>query len=472
MLFNSFPFAVFFVVVFAAYWSAGHRSQNYLLLAASWFFYGYWSVKFLGLLVLSTVVDYACGLALERLEGRGARRAVLVTSLVTQLGLLAAFKYSNFFLQDAGQLLDALGLHVSLPVLSIVLPVGISFYTFQSLSYTIDVYRRRMAATRNWVDFALFVSFFPQLVAGPIERAKNLLPQVQKPRRFSYEQARDGIRLVLWGLFIKVVVADNLAPHVDAIFAAPQRSSASELLLAVYFFAVQIYCDFNGYSTMARGLGKLLGFEMMVNFRTPYFAESIPEFWSRWHISLSTWFRDYLYIPLGGSRVRRARHYANLVIVFLVSGLWHGANWTFVLWGALHACFHVTTVALGRRRGRAARAGGGGLGRLARLALTFHLVCLGWVFFRAASFAAALGMLAAVPAKLVAGDLAVPPSRLFPLALVVGLLVAEWLWHERPRVYAAFLARPWLRYAAYEALGLAVLGLGNFSGRPFIYFQF
>jgi alginate O-acetyltransferase complex protein AlgI len=339
MPFNSFAFAVFLPTVLLLYWALPKRGQNLLLLGASYFFYGYWDWRFLSLLAISTVVDYTAALRIEREHGgldstsRRRKKVWLLASLCTNLGLLGFFKYFNFFADSFAELLASLGLTVNPMYLSVVLPVGISFYTFQTMSYTIDVYRGRMPATRRFFDFALYVSFFPQLVAGPIERAAVLLPQILNHRCFSRVQFLDGTHLIFWGLFKKVFVADNLAPVADRIFAAGS-CSAAETLLAAYAFAFQIYCDFSGYSDIARGCAKCMGFELMLNFDHPYVAENPREFWQRWHISLSTWLRDYLYIPLGGNRGGNLLMYRNLALTMLLGGLWHGAAWTFVIWGA------------------------------------------------------------------------------------------------------------------------------------------
>jgi len=466
MLFNSLEFLLFFIAVFFLYWRLRHRAQNVLLLASSYFFYGQWSWKFVGLLFASTVVDYVCGLQMQAAHNEKRKRLFLWVSLGAQLGILAFFKYFNFFIHEAARLIEAVGFHVSLPALRIILPVGISFYTFQTLSYTIDVYKGRLKPTYNFLDFAVFVAFFPHMVAGPIMRAATLLPQVMAERRFDYAEARQGLRLVLWGLFTKVVVADNLAPFVDKIYADPSAWASGSLLLATYFFAFQIYCDFHGYSTMARGLAKLLGFDLMVNFNAPYFASSVPEFWKRWHISLTSWFRDFLYFPLGGSRAGRWKHYRNVMAVFLVSGLWHGAQWTFVAWGFLHGLYQWAFMAAADRGHRPRE-------NFFSMLLTFHLVCLAWVLFRADS----LGQAGAVFHSLFTdfnGYAALwrHGEAMLPLAAVALFLLAEWIYYKRTALFASLDASAWVRWPAYQTVGLLVLLCGNFSGQPFIYFQF
>ncbi|MEM7204863.1 MAG: MBOAT family O-acyltransferase [Planctomycetota bacterium] len=338
MLFNSLTFLAFFAAVYSLYLllrrSVG--AQNVLLLAASYVFYGWWDWRLLSLLWVSTLVDYCVGLQMAAATGRRHRRALLLVSLTTNLGLLGVFKYFNFFAASAARVLTALGMDPSVPTLEIVLPVGISFYTFQTLSYSIDIYRERMQPTRNLVGFALYVAFFPQLVAGPIERARRLLPQVLSPRRICADQVDAAIFLILWGYFKKTVIADNLGRVADPVFDQYTNYSGANIPLATVAFALQIYCDFSAYSDIARGLAKLLGFELMINFKLPYFAQDPSDFWRRWHISLSTWLRDYLYVPLGGNRSGPLATYRNLLLTMLLGGLWHGAAWHFVLWGLFH----------------------------------------------------------------------------------------------------------------------------------------
>jgi alginate O-acetyltransferase complex protein AlgI len=336
ILFNSFEFAIFFSCVYGIYLLSNHRWQNRWLLLASYIFYGTWNWKFLGLIWTSTVIDYYCGKKIHETPSRNRRKAILLLSIGTNLGILAFFKYYNFFANSFESLMHIIGWRVDALTLQIVLPVGISFYTFQTMSYTIDIYRNKIEPTDRFLDFALFVTFFPQLVAGPIERAKNLLPQVSSDRVVTWEKLKEGVWLICWGLFKKVFIADNLAKIVDPVFSASNPISGAEALIAVYAFAFQIYGDFSGYSDIARGISKLLGFELMLNFRMPYFSKNIREFWSRWHISLSTWLKDYLYITMGGNRFGTLRTYRNLFLTMAIGGLWHGAAWTFVFWGMFH----------------------------------------------------------------------------------------------------------------------------------------
>jgi D-alanyl-lipoteichoic acid acyltransferase DltB (MBOAT superfamily) len=429
LLFNSLEFAVFLVFVLALYLCLPQRAQNRMLLVASYVFYGAWDWRFLGLIALSTLIDYAVGLRIAASDDPARRKRWVVVSIVSNLGILGAFKYAGFFAASLGRLGEALGLDVSPPVLSIVLPVGISFYTFQTLSYTIDVYRGLLKPTRNLLDFALFVSFFPQLVAGPIERATRLLPQIEGARRTTSQQLASGAWLILWGTFKKVVVADNLGALVNAVYAPGAEPTGLEVLFATYAFAFQIYGDFSGYTDVARGVARLLGVELMLNFDLPYLATSPADFWRRWHISLSSWLRDYLYIPLGGNRKGRARTYVNLMLTMLLGGLWHGAAWTFVVWGAYQGLLLALHRALAPWLARVAptTAAGRAAWWLVRVVVTFHLVCLGWLVFRAASLDDVLRLLGtllgapgagSVGAWLLPGQLAAAPKLRSSSAMV------------------------------------------------------
>ncbi len=477
MLFNSLAFAIFLPVVYVLYWALGPRrirAQNGLLLIASYVFYGWWDWRFLGLIVLSSLVDYLVGLRLDRTPAGRTRRALLGVSLAANLGVLGLFKYFDFFIASAGEVLQAFGMEANLPSLRVILPVGISFYTFQTLRYTIDVYRRRVAPTHDPVAFFAFVSFFPQLVAGPIERARHLLPQFQRPRRFDAAAARDGLRQMLWGFFKKVVVADNLAGTVDRIFAHYADLGSAHLLVGVFFFAIQIYADFSGYSDIAIGTARLFGFDLMRNFATPYFSRNIGEFWQRWHISLSTWFRDYVYIPLGGNRVGPWRHLGNVLVTFTLSGLWHGANWTFLIWGFLHGLYYVPLMLLGRHKAPDAAPAAERLlprpGEACAMLATFLAVLVAWVFFRAESVGQAIGYLA----RLTGGDWSTSGLAGYRthLAFVGVLLVVEWL--QRARPHGLDVARwPWVaRRGAYYAVAALIVLKGNTGYVPFIYFQF
>ena len=474
MLFNSLEFPIFLLIVYCLYWVLGRRRQNVLLVIASSMFYGWWDWRFLALLWYSVVFDYLVGLRIDASDSLASRRRWLALSVAGNLGLLGFFKYFNFFIESAAQLLIALGLEPNQPSLRIILPVGISFYTFQTLSYTIDIYRRNMEAEREFSAYAAYVMFFPQLVAGPIERATRFLPQFKVSRTFDVDAARDGVRQILWGFFKKMAVADLLAVYVNTIYADPAQASSWELLGVTYCFALQIYCDFSGYSDIAVGTARLFGFSLMRNFAYPYFAVSIRDFWSRWHISLSTWFRDYVYVPLGGNRVSALRHALNVFATFTLSGLWHGAKWTFVVWGAVHGLLVMAEhVVDRRRRPRPVENVGGGLrlGRIVRVVVTFHLVVLLWVFFRATSVSQALAILAKILSP--TGWPTFDPAWL-PAWLVLCVLVAlEWTGRLKPHVLAGvWRMAPLRRRVIYAAVVAAIFLLNPTTHVPFIYFQF
>ncbi|HEX4614052.1 MAG TPA: MBOAT family O-acyltransferase [Urbifossiella sp.] len=464
MLFTSGSFAVLLLIVLPLYYLLRVRGQNILLLVASYVFYGWWDWRFLFLLFFSTALDYAVGLALEAPRFARHRRRLLVASIATQLGLLGVFKYFDFFAGSLAALLARLGLEADPVTLRLVLPVGISFYTFHTISYTVDIYRRLAKPTTDFAAFALFVSFFPQLVAGPIARASHLLPQCLHPRHTTAAQFYEGGYFFLWGLFKKVVVADNLGAIADRSFTDPGALNAFSALVAVYAFAWQIYCDFSGYTDMARGCAKWFGFELVVNFAVPYLAVDPADFWRRWHISLSTWLRDYLYIPLGGSRGGPARTYANLMLTMLLGGLWHGASWTFVLWGLYHGlllvAYRVAAPDLSARRRSA-------FGRVAHQVFFFHLVCVGWVLFRAASFENLMDFLAAF------GRAPVPAWGLAArLGYALPVFALEYLIY-RTGDQGAFLRLPWwVRAGAYVVIYWALVAVGRWGGEGFIYFQF
>ena len=384
MVFNSFEFVVFFIAVLLVYHAINHRWQNRMLIVASYFFYGYWDWRFLSLILISTTVDYFCGARIYLASRPKAKKKYLILSIATNLGLLGFFKYFNFFVDSMAILLENVGMTVHLPTLQIVLPVGISFYTFQTMTYSIDIYRGKLRPTRRFDDFALFVAFFPQLVAGPIERAHNLLPQICQPRQFDHRRLSQGMQLIFWGMFKKIFVADNLAVIVNGVYGNPEATGV-EYIIATWAFAFQIYGDFSGYSDIARGCAACLGINLMLNFRQPYFAVSPSDFWRHWHISLSSWLRDYLYIPLGGNRKGQRTTYRNLMITMVLGGLWHGAAWNFVLWGI----FHGTILSLHRivkGMGRGVRTADNTLGVLLLKCFgMFQLTCVGWILFRAQS---------------------------------------------------------------------------------------
>ncbi|MFY0643034.1 MAG: MBOAT family protein [Bacteroidia bacterium] len=435
MLFNSIDFAVFLPIVFILYWfvvSKNLRLQNILILISSYIFYGWWDYRFLSLIVISTIVDYFVGVELAKSHSKTRRKILLWTSIGVNLGILGFFKYFNFFLENFNQAFSFLGASIDSPALNIVLPVGISFYTFQTLSYSIDVYRGKLKPTRNLLEFASFVAFFPQLVAGPIERATNLLPQFNKKRKFEYKQAMDGVNQIIWGLFKKVVVADNCAKMVNEIFANYHDLNGSTLVLGAVLFAFQIYGDFSGYSDMAIGVSRLFGFNLMQNFAFPYFSRDIAEFWRRWHISLSTWFRDYLYIPLGGSKGSLKLKVRNTFIIFLVSGFWHGANWTFIVWGALNALYFLPLLLSSRNRRHLDNVASNRLFPSIREVLsvigTFVLTTLAWVFFRAKDIHEALAYMSGIFNKSIFSAIEFENTLLMATCsvMVIALVVVEW----------------------------------------------
>ena len=469
MLFNSLDFAVFFLVVYSAYAMLPHRAQNRLLLVASYFFYGCWDWRFLSLIALSTTVDFFAAQGIDRTDAPRRRRGFLFASMAVNLGILGFFKYFDFFVGSAESLARSLGFDPPGLRLGLILPVGISFYTFQSMSYTLDVYRRQLKPTRNFLDYALFVSLFTQLVAGPIERASHLLAQVTQPRRISWSGIQTGAWLFFWGLFKKVAIGDNLAIGVDQVFSGAVEWTAGSVLLAVYAFALQIYCDFSAYSDMARGLGHFMGFDIMINFRNPYFALNPSDFWRRWHISLSSWLRDYLYIPLGGNRSGPRRTYVNLMATMLLGGLWHGAAWTFVFWGAFHGLL------LAIHRWVKERSPGPstptGWGKAWRRVAMFHAVCFGWLLFRAESMRDVAGMLAAVATK--PGWTPECPVWLFQMVLLsVPLWLVQILQERTGDSLAPMNLSIVPRTLLYAGIAILLLLLANTGSRAFIYFQF
>ena len=472
MLFNSLPFAVFLPIVFAVYWALRNslRSQNVMLLVASYVFYGWWDARFLSLIVASTVVDYLLGQYLAVATNALKRKLLLTASMIFNLGLLGVFKYYNFFMENFMEIANSVGLHTNPILLKIALPVGISFYTFQTMSYTIDIYRKQLEPTKDFIAFAAFVGYFPQLVAGPIERASNLLPQMSKRRYFDYQKAVDGMRQTLWGFFKKVVIADAVAPIVDQAFGDPNGFSAIALITGALLFSIQIYCDFSGYSDIAIGISKLFGIDLMQNFRTPYFSRDIAEFWRRWHISLSTWFRDYLYIPLGGSRGSTALKVRNTFAIFIVSGFWHGANWTFIIWGLINALLFLPLLLAKRNR---SNLNDPEISDLHRILLTFSITTIAWIFFRADSLSHAIDYLQNIAIWNSGKSLSIKPTLVVYIAL---LFFGDWIGRKHDfalnTLSEGILSKsPWLRLTLY--LSLAYLILLYIGGQQnFIYFQF
>ena len=480
MLFNSIHYLIFFPIVAGAYFILPQRYRWMLVLASSYYFYMCWRVEYVFLIVISTLVDYWAGLYIGSHHHSGKRKAALFLSLFCNLGLLFVFKYLDFFGHSLNMVSGSFNIFFHMPDLKFLLPVGISFYTFQSLSYTIDIYNNKRKPERHLGIFASYVAFFPQLVAGPIERSTHLIPQFFIKHRFDYARVTSGLKLMAWGFFKKLVIADRLAIYVNQVFNNPYEYQGQAVLLAVYFFAFQIYCDFSGYTDIAIGSARVMGFELMKNFNCPYYAKSISDFWRRWHISLSSWFRDYLYIPLGGNRVGRGRWYFNLMIVFCLSGLWHGANWTFALWGALHGFYFIFgDLSCGFRRKLAQKVG---LARFPRLygflqtCTTFHLVCFGWIFFRANSVKEALVLLRNLFRFDLGGlniNVALGREGLIVAIVSIGLLE---LVHGLQQRYglSALLGRQHgvVRWAAYYLLLMTVLLFGQFGSQEFIYFRF
>ncbi|MCA0153004.1 MBOAT family O-acyltransferase [Winogradskyella vincentii] len=477
MLFNSFEFFIFLPIVFGFYWLIGNKrvkQQNILIAFASYIFYGWWDWRFLFLILFSSVVDYSVGLRLNSEEKPSKRKLLLWISIVVNLGFLGFFKYYNFFIDSLVESFTFFGGKLNLNTLNIILPVGISFYTFQTLSYTIDTYNKKIKPTKDLIVFMTFVSFFPQLVAGPIERATNLLPQFYKKREFVYKDAIDGLRQVLWGLFKKVVIADNCARYANMIFNNSDDYVGSTLLIGAFFFAFQIYGDFSGYSDIAIGISRLFGFNLKRNFAFPYFSRDIAEFWRRWHISLSTWFRDYLYIPLGGSRGGTKMKIRNTFIIFIVSGFWHGANWTFVVWGALNAIYFLPLLLLKKNRVNTNLVAEGKylptLKELYQMTLTFFLTLIAWIFFRADNVMEAFIYVRNMFTSSLFNRPEILPLSI--LSLIVFFILIEWL--GRSGEYAIqkidFVKNP-IRWSFYMFL-IILIFLFTGEQQEFIYFQF
>lgn len=482
MLFNSIDFAIFLPIVFILYWFVTNKNlklQNLLIVLASYVFYGWWDWRFLSLIVFSTLVDYSVGLKLKKEENKGNRKVLLWVSILVNLGFLGFFKYYNFFLDNFVTAFSFFGAEIKANSLNIILPVGISFYTFQTLSYTIDVYKRKLEPTNDIIAFSAFVSFFPQLVAGPIERATNLLPQFYKKRTFDYPKAVDGMRQILWGLFKKVVIADNCAEFANQIFNNSADMNGSTLVLGAIFFTFQIYGDFSGYSDIAIGTSRLFGFNLMQNFAFPYFSRDIAEFWRRWHISLSTWFRDYLYIPLGGSRGGTLMKVKNTFIIFIVSGFWHGANWTFIVWGALNAFYFLPLLLTNNNRRNLEVVSKGrklpNAKEFLMMFVTFVLTVFAWIFFRAENIGHAFNYISGI---LSSSLFEFPNFSGLQAAVSTILLTGIFVlveWSGREHQYAIEnLGLKWkrpLRYAMYYLIIILIFWFGG-KEQQFIYFQF
>ena len=483
MLFNSIDFAIFLPIVFILYWIVAGKNlkiQNFLIVSASYLFYGWWDWRFLSLIFFSTIVDYSVGLGLSEENNQTKRKVLLWISILVNLGFLGFFKYYNFFLDNFISAFSLFGTGIKGDSLEIILPVGISFYTFQTMSYSIDVYNRKLEPTKDLLSFSAFVSFFPQLVAGPIERAANLLPQFYYKRSFDYNKSVDGCRQILWGLFKKIVIADNCAYYSNLIFNNSNDYSGSTHVLGALFFAFQIYGDFSGYSDIAIGVARLFGFKLTRNFAFPYFSRDIAEFWRRWHISLSTWFRDYLYIPIGGSRGTNWNKVRNIFIIFIVSGFWHGANWTFIVWGTLNALYFMPLLLLNKNRqylevvaqGRSLPS----ISELFNMLITFIITLIAWIFFRAENIDHAINYLSGIFSF---SFFTIPEFgeirlAILTIVLVIVFIVIEWLGREQQYALAD-LGLKWKRHYRWLFYSFIIFLIGMYmqtEETPFIYFQF
>jgi alginate O-acetyltransferase complex protein AlgI len=479
MLFNSIDFAIFLPVVFLLYWSnfskRDVRVQNTIILIASYIFYGWWDWRFLTLIAFSSFVDYVVGLTLLNVENKKYRLYLLSFSILVNIGLLGFFKYYNFFLTNFVESFSFFCYPISAQGLNVILPVGISFYTFQTLSYTIDVYKYKIKPIKNVIAFFSFVSFFPQLVAGPIERAVNLLPQFYIKRKFNYSQSVDGLRQILWGLFKKMVIADNCAKYVNDIFTNYSDYSGSTLLLGAFLFAFQIYGDFSGYTDIAIGVSRLFGINLSKNFSFPYFSRDIAEFWRRWHISLSTWFRDYVYIPLGGSRCGIIVNIRNVFIVFILSGFWHGANWTFVFWGGLNALYFIPLLVMNNNRNNRNTISTNYLfpsfKEMLQIMVTFFLTLIAWVFFRAESLSVAFKYCTGIFSISLISIPDILPLNM--LGMIVFLVLVEWIQRDKEHGLDFKISKlsKYCRWGIYYSIILAILFYSG-NQQQFIYFQF
>ena len=486
MLFNSIQFLFFFAIVMVLYFAIPYRFRWFLLLAASYYFYMTIKPGFIAFILLSTFITYYAGLQMGKKESKSERKKFLLLGLVLNLGLLFLLKYYNFFGNSLSFLLTRFQIGYHIPALNLLLPVGISFYIFKSVSYSIDVYRGDQPPEKHLGHFALYVAFFPQLLAGPIERATRFLPQVREKFDFDYLRVAKGFRRMLWGLFQKMVIADNLAPLVDSVYNNPTHYQGTSLVLATVFFAFQIYCDFSGYSDIAIGAAQVLGYRTMENFNRPYFSSSVPEFWRRWHISLSTWLRDYLYMPMGGNRVPIPRWYFNLFIVMLICGFWHGANWTFLIWGGLHGLYLALSAFTQRMRRKFYEVIGlervPRLHRYLKVAVTFSLISFAWIFFRANNVTDAFYVVSHLPigwkSVLHIQGLKETPFLALKFELIIAmfsmalLILVHWMERRGPIVENLSRRPVWLRWSVYYSIVLSILLFGNIGVKQFIYFQF
>lgn len=481
MLFNSIEFAIFLPIVFLLYWfvfNQNLRLQNFFLVVASFVFYGWWDWRFLILMILSASVDFVVGIQLKKQEIKSKRKLLLIASITVNLGILCFFKYFNFFVDNFISAFTIIGYKLNSFTLKIILPVGISFYTFQAMSYTVDIYRKKLECTKSIVDYFAFISFFPQLVAGPIERATNLLPQFYKKRTFDNAKATDGLRQILWGLFKKIVIADNCATFVNEIFDNYQTLPASSLFLGAIFFTIQVYGDFSGYSDIAIGTGRLFGFKLMRNFNFPYFSRNIAEFWRRWHISLSTWFRDYLYFPLGGSRGSKWQTIRNILIMFIVSGFWHGAGWTYLAWGLYNGLLFLPLLLLGKNRKHTDIVARGKLlpsiKEVFQIGTTFLLVVMGLIIFRVNNISEAFDYIG----RLFSSSLLSFPiigeqlDAAITLLFICVLFSIEWIQRDKQHgLQIEIIRHPFAKWAIYNTLIWCIFYFGG-EQKAFIYFQF
>ena len=477
MLFNSLRYLIFFPVVVMIYYLLRPKYRWVLLLAASYYFYMCWRVEYIILIIVSSLTDYQVGIGIEETQNKKVRKLYLILSLVINLGLLFSFKYYNFFGGVLNDLFGRMNIMYSLPELKVLLPIGISFYTFQTLSYTIDVYRGKKKAERHLGIFAVYVAFFPQLVAGPIERSTHLLPQFKEHHEFRYKNVSNGMKLILWGFFKKLVIADRAAFLVNMIYNNPHSYTGFPLWLATYLFAFQIYCDFSAYSDIARGSARVMGYNLMRNFNAPYFAKNIGEFWRRWHISLSSWFKDYLYIPLGGNRVSKLRYYFNIMAVFLTSGLWHGANWTFIIWGGLHGIYHIIThQIINAPLNWLKRVHQNRIVRIIEIILTFHLTCFAWIFFRSSTLKEAFYVVShlLVDLKLEwSNNWGLNIANMVILIASIIFLIVVQLFQRQISIMNYMSRYPrYFRYLVYFGLIMVIITMGLFTEDEFIYFQF
>ena len=481
MLFNSISFAFFLPIVFILYWfftNGNLKVQNILLLIASYFFYGFWDYRFLFVLLFSTLLDFCVGIKMGEAKNLTTKKYWFWLSIIVNLGILCFFKYCNFFIDSFAQIISSIGFHPNIWSLKLILPVGISFYTFHGLSYIIDVYKGEAKPTKDIIGYAVFVSFFPLLVAGPIERAGHLLPQIQSKRYFNFNNAVNGLKQILWGLFKKLVIADNCAEYVNTIFNNQLSYSGSTLVIGALFFTFQIYCDFSGYSDIAIGTARLFGIDLLRNFAFPYFSRDIAEFWRRWHISLSSWFKDYLYIPLGGSNGSIFIKIRNVFIIFLVSGFWHGANWTFIVWGAINAFYFLPLLLLNKNRTHLTIVASGkyfpSLKDAFNILFTFSLTVFAWIFFRSESIQYAISFISNICSSTLF-QLPEVSKKVIPLiGLILFFICIEWLGREREFAISHIGLR-WPVFLRWSFMSFIIFLIGMYmqtTETPFIYFQF